>query len=188
MIPERGPEKAYVSYAIVLLAFSGVCFGTLFYLGGTVSTPINAQVLAEDSTVGPFTVPHDNTVFEVVVDEKLPIRSTGEVWNSITVSLLGANREFLMGWSDEVWSAAGRDAEGAWRESQSRVAAKITIPKKGPHYLRFESEGNIEALPELRVLVREKRGSTPIFIWLGSLSLVGALVCGYLGNKELFDS
>jgi hypothetical protein len=188
MIPAQDPERTYVAYAILLFAYSLVCFTTMFYLGSTVSRPISSKAFADDTTLGPLNVARKNTVYEITVKEDLPLQgSAGEVWNSITVSLLDANREFLMGWNDEVWAAAGRDSEGAWRESRSRISAKITIPEKGAHYLRFQSEGNIAELPQLTVLVVEKVGSTPAFTWLGSLSMIGSLGFWYYGKKELFE-
>lgn len=103
------------------------------------------------------------TVFNVEVEQDID-RGQGSSfrrWAFITGELLDENRNYLMAFGGETWHEAGYDG-GSWREQDDEFYTKLTVPREGTYYLRFQSEANVPTheLGRMEVEVHQNLGSS----------------------------
>lgn len=148
----------------VVLLFGVLCYLTSCTMDiGLGGISIEEHLPPDGGTIGPVEVDAGGTVLEVDV-RQLINRGSGRTfqrWSFITVELLDAQQNYLMGFGGEMWHEAGYD-EGYWREAKEEYSTKVTIPQAGPHYLRFNTESDVSTaeLSRIRVDIEEQLGSS----------------------------
>ena len=130
-------RKHTYSYLLVLSIFSAACFFTAMFMSGESpgTSALKATIPAAGSEVGPIHVERDNSVYTIEVTGSLNL-SQGNTWGFIEGELLDENKEFLMGFGDEMWKE--RDSEGTYENNTYSLS--LTIPKQGIYYLKFKGE------------------------------------------------
>ena len=148
----------------VVLLFGALCYLTSCTMDvGLGGISIEEQLPPTGGTIGPIEVDGGGTVLEVDVGQLIN-RGSGRTfrrWSFITVELLDAQQNYLMGFGGEMWHEAGYD-DGYWREAKEEYSTKVTIPQSGTHYLRFNTESDVSTaeLSRISVDIEEQLGSS----------------------------
>ena len=178
-----GGDDGYRRYGLVFLGYGILCVVTAVVFEGSRGEILSGSFTESGAEIGPIDAPKDNSVYEVQVSQALKLpSSSSEVWSSIDADVLDEQRQVLFGFGDGLWSAAGRDDEGRWSESKTTWDTKLTLPKKGRYYLRFEIEASYQTgAGPVKVTVSRKTGSSLLFYVLGIPSLLAAVALWFRG-------
>ena len=169
---EKFVEWTKVSYA--LLAFSGLCFLTSFFLNMDVGSSVKQTIPLSGGDVGPIEVKEEYSVYRIAVTQTL---NAYGIWSFVGGEVLDERKEYLFGFGKELWKDRGVDYEGyAWSEQETTFDLKVTFPQKGVYFLRMTVETNQpSAAGSVIVKVTPKQGSSLAHFILGILSLIGAV-------------
>ena len=169
--------KHSYSYLLVLSIFSAACFITTAYLEFSPSDDVlyRGQLPPEGGELGPIHITRDNLVGVIVVRNE-PVLSSGyytypvSSWSFIEGELLDSEKEFLMGFGDEMWKE--RDSEGTYDQSEYELS--LTFPEQGDYYLNFISEfESAQARADIFVKVTAKNGNSSMHFLMGIVALIG---------------
>ncbi len=129
---------------------------------------------AAGGTIGPIEVKKDYSVYLIRV--KQAIKSYG-AWSFVSGDVLDENREYLFGFGKEFWKESGYDSDGTWYESVSDYDMKVTLPKKGAYYLRFNADmSRPGAGGDIQVTVQPKYGSSLAHFILGIIGIIACII------------
>ncbi len=132
------------------------------------------------ATIGPITVQRYKEVYEISIASSVPENT----WSFIEGEVLDAEKDYLFSFGKELWSEAGYDDEGAWRESDNSYSMKLTFPQPGQYYLNLKSSGSYNP-DAVQVTISKKRGSSiPHFVF-GIITLLIGLVLNEIRNKTI---
>lgn len=171
----------------VLILFGALCYFTSCAMDlGVGGVNIEEQVSATGGTIGPIEIEDAGTVLEVDLHQDIERgRGTFRRWSFVTVELLDADRNYLMGFGGEMWHEAGYD-DGYWREAKDESSTKVTVPEAGTHYLRFKTESDVPTaeLSAITVDVEEQLGSSLPFHVTAILAFIAGAVLWWKGNTR----
>jgi hypothetical protein len=177
-------QKDVGQFAALFAGFAALCLISALVLTSGGETLVSASFESGNGIAGPFKTKKANTVIHVSISQKVPLRGDGENGTYITATLLDERGEYLMSFGHDLWTAAGRDAEGRWAESQTNTAGDFTIPDAGTYSFSLESEytaiqyaavgnagaleaANANGLPRMDVKITQRTGSNIMLLWLG---------------------
>lgn len=130
--------------------------------------------------LGPIVTKKYKEVFKVEVNANIPIQS----WSFIEGQLVDAQRQYIVGFGEELWREAGIDSDGRWEEADDNYTMHITIPKPGSYYLQFNVEGN--QLPnQLKFQIVKIRGSSIPHLWFGIILIIAGIVLNEIRNRTI---
>ncbi len=175
MIDDPVKKAEHNKIARILLGFAALCLFTSLILNMNSGKSLKSSVQTSGGMIGPIEVKKDFSVYSISVRQAL---NEYGVWSFVSGDVLDSNKEYLFGFGKEFWSETGYDSDGRWSEAETSYDIKITFPKKGNYYLRFNAEMSKQrAGREIMVTVDPKRGSSLAHLVLGIISvLAGAIV------------
>jgi len=167
-------KRELLAYLVVTGIFMTVNFGAGLYL---FLKPPDARLFevklpSKTAGIGPIEVEKDNSIYTVVVKAELTTGHgysyTPKVWNFIEGELLDSNKEFLMGFGQELWKEV--DAYGTY--SNTEYELPLVIAEKGTYYLFFSQTGGApETLKSITIEVLSLRGNSFPNFMMGGVSL-----------------
>lgn len=168
----------------VIFAAAIIFLLTALFLDGKGAISEQQTLPGSGGTVGPVKVTEPNTVVKIDVTQNI---STNSAWSFVTGELLDANREYLTGFGDEFYYETGYDSEGGWTEQEKDFDNKLTIQKPGEYFFNFNVESNIglDVLPDMRVRIESKVGSSIPHFAGGMLLLIGSVLLNYFSGGIL---
>lgn len=169
-----------------LLGFGVVCLVTSFALGFVASKVVlTDQVPAIGGIVGPFAIAKNGTVLTVDVSQSLPLRA----WSFVSVALLDARKQWLIGFGDEFWHESGND-DGYWEEADTHYEATLTIPEDGRYYLQVKPENNMPPNAAtgnvITVRATTRRFSTVPHFAVGMVAVILGLILSFVSGGHVF--
>jgi hypothetical protein len=174
-------KKKYYSIAAVFILFSLISFLTAFVFSFNSDTIKGKYAPSQESLIGPFEAPEDNTVFQVEVLHYI----RDPKWSAVTVELLDENKNFILSFDNEFWYASGGSGEDAWSEGIKDFNTKFTIQKKGRYYLRISSENNLgNSQQAITIILSRKVGSALLPLLMGIFTLLIGLFIYFVGSKR----
>ncbi len=183
-IEDAEKKSSYNNAAKIFLGFAALCFFTSLFLNMTVGTKLEESIPPAGGTVGPIEVKSDFSVYLIKVKQGL---SDGS-WSFVGGDVLDENKNYLFGFGKEFWRESGYDSDGRWQESDTSFDMKVTFPKKGKYYLKFNAEMS-QSRPggTIKLTVLPKRGSSLAHISLGILGILIAVVLWARANVTSGD-
>lgn len=171
---------------IPLLGFGVLCLLTAFVLSFIASDELLVQkVPATGGIVGPFTITDDGTVLDVEVSQALPLQT----WSDVSVGLLDARKQWLIGFGGEFWHESGYDG-GRWEEADSEYHASLTIPDDGRYYLQVKPQNNLRASAPgnhaITVRANTRGFSTIPHFAVGIVAIVLGLLLSFISGGGIF--
>lgn len=172
----------------ILFAFAALCLVTscgLSLPGGTQKVLENLP--AEGGIIGPLVVEDGGTILDIHVYQPVPVGH----WSSVTVALLDANKQYLVGVGEGLWHEEGRDYEGYyWRESETSYQGKLTVAEPGEYFFDVSTENNFDASDRGRASIKvdiDEGGFSPIpHRAIGLVTLILAVIVGLFRYRGTF--
>ncbi len=159
----------------VVLLFGVACYFTSCVMNVSVGTvDVEEMLPAEGGVVGPITIDDAGTVLSVNVQQRIDdAGGTFARWSFIMVSLLSEDQRYLTGFGGELWHEAGYD-DGYWEQAKTQFDTKLTIPRAGTYFFRFETESDVppSELSRIAVGIESNLGSSLPFHVAGILGLL----------------
>ncbi len=167
---------------LIFLGYAVLCFITSFWFNSDVGkTALQEQVSPQGGTIGPLHVEESNAVYLITVQQNVQSMA----WSFVNGDVLDENKNYLFGFGGEFWEEQGRDSDGAWREAKENFDLKVTFPKPGKFYLKFESEMKTpDSGQGINIVVKKKRGSSLAHFILGLFSIIAAVGILFYANSE----
>ena len=157
--------------ALLLLAFSLTLFVTALIVNRD-SEPLLAQSLeVTGGSAGPLVLEEDSLV-RIEVSQFM---SQAFVESSVSLDVLGEERQFLFNLEDDFYYETGQDSDGSWTERNESVSHKILL-KPGTYYFEVQAEPtDATMVSAVNLMVTRKLGGT---LWL-VLSGIGFMMFGF---------
>ncbi len=177
-----------IPFVRILFAFAAICLVTSCGLSLTDgSGKLFEKLPADGGMIGPLVIEDPGTILDIQVYQPIPLGH----WSSVTVSLLDAKQQYLLGLGDGFWHEEGRDYEGYyWRESETSYQGKLTIEKPGEYLIGVSTENNFEHSDLGRAPITvdiDEGGFSPIpHRAAGILALILAIVIGLIRYRGVF--
>jgi len=134
--------------------------------------------------VGPLQIQKNKTVLDIKLIANL---QGGNSWVFLESEVLDHNKEYLFSFGKELWRETGRDYEGRWQESDNKYEMKVTFPKSGSYYLKFNAEGSGNT-NSFKVKITKQRGSHLPYFWFGILCLGIVGILNLYRNRKFFQA
>lgn len=156
----------------LLIVFAALCLITsagvsIFSVVG--SEQARAEFPAEGGQTKPFTIDKANTILDIAVSQNLPV----DTWSDVTVSLVDASGEPLIGVGDGLWHEDGYDEGEYWNQADSSYSGRVVVHEPGTYRLDVEVSDNIEPI---------KREDAPITVTakIGGMSYIPHFAAGVI--------
>ncbi|HCW91542.1 MAG TPA: hypothetical protein DHU56_16045 [Marinobacter sp.] len=186
MTTDTNPSR--IPLVRILFAFAAACLITSCGLSLSGGTPkLTERLPAEGGMIGPVEIDDPGSILAIRVYQPIPLGH----WSSVTVSLLDAKKQFLLGLGDGFWHEEGRDYEGYyWRESETSYEGKLTVEDAGKYFLAVSAENNFDpsdlGSAQISVTV-DDGGLSPIpHRAVGIIALILATAIGLIRYRNVF--
>lgn len=173
----------------IFLGFGALSLATAFVLSFAGSEQILRETVGpRGGTLGPFVIGEDNTVLTAKVNQRLPLGS----WSFVTLALLNAQKEYLIGFGGEFWHEAGVGSEGyRWEQADDGYEASLTVPEDGRYYLDVKPENNLPPAAAkgnaITVTLTTRGFSTIPHFAAGIIAVLIGLLLSFIGKGSLFS-
>ena len=183
---EQDQEKRslYNKISGILLVFAFICLITSLFMNINSGSTIKKSVPPTGGELGPIRVKKDYSVYKIKVTQDLGSYGT---WSFVNGDVLDENKNYLFSFGKELWKETGRDSDGTWSAKKTSFSLKVTLPKKGTYYLKFNTESNTSENDWVQVAVSPKQGSSLAHFILGVLGLIIGVGLWVLTNLEDSD-
>lgn len=179
------PKKRIVSR--LLLAFAALSLVTSFFLSFSGEEQILAETVpSTGGTIGPFEIEEAGTVLTARVRQTLPVNT----WSSVSLGLLNAQKQYLIGFGDGLWHEQGYDEGYYWNEAVSAFEGTVTIAEPGQYYLEATPESNLSAIQQrnnpIRVTASTQGFSSIPHFGAGIVALIAGLLLNFFGKGTAY--
>ena len=190
--PEEANEsKPPISYGLVLIGFSILCFVTSWWFSFDQGKAIQFRTSFMGSPVGhPFKVPEDNSVYLATISQSSANLADNSGWSDIEIEIMDQEEETLFSFGGDIWRASGYD-EGHWAENKNKFKMKFTIPLKGDYLIGVKAENNAGRAHNfnapISVNIQPKVASSLPLMITGIFAFIGGIIIGYINNKKAIN-
>lgn len=170
-------DDTFFWLAVVLTVFALLCFVTSASLDKSSRDVLSERVAPTGGVIGPITTTSKNQSYHIEVSSSLP---TDQTWKFVTVDVLDQKKDFLFAFGKELWKQSGIDEGQRWSERVTRFEHKFTLQERGSYYLKVNVELGNAVQREIRVHVKELKGSGLAHFVLAIIAGALAVLCGWI--------